>query len=164
MKCKIYLTVFVLVSMTSSFQVCANSIAEYKRCIAEKRSEIEKPKKMTAYRDRGCSTRKSEIDGRRHSCNENVCWSAPPSTLIVEAHVWSHSAAGSEHRYGSTQYRPSREFATQICNTVHARSNTGPFGTRGWQKLDANVVVKRQIIESERERIEAECEKKVLGG
>ena len=138
-------------------------IAKYKRCVEESRSDMEKPREIEAYRDRGCTTGNTDWQGRRKTCDENVCWDSAPHQLIVEAKVWDHSAAGSEHSYGSTQYLPSREFATRFCNSVHARSASGISAGRGWQKLSANVIVRRQITEAERASIEAKCEKKIMG-
>ncbi len=157
---------FILVSFVpilTSTQVSAQSlITEYKICVSEARAELEKPRKIEAYRDRGCASSQTNWKGERQSCTGNVCWDAPPHNIVVEAHVWDHSASGSEHRYGSTQYLPSREFATKFCNSVHARSPSGAKSGRGWQKLSADVTVTRQITPAEREKIEAECEKKVL--
>lgn len=146
------------------YQVSADSpLAEYKRCVSETRADMEKPNTVEAYRDRGCTADQTNWRGERQSCNANVCWEAPPNNLVVEAKVWDHSASGSEHTYGPTQYLPSREFATSFCNTVQARSPSGAGSGRGWQKLSADATVRRQITEAEREKIEADCEKKVLG-
>lgn len=154
------MTIITLVPLHASADTL---IAKYKRCVDEARSNLEKPRREEAYRDRGCTSDQTNWKGERQSCDDNVCWNAPPHNLIVEGHVSDHSANGSEHSYGSTQYLPSREFATQICNSVHATSPSGASSGRGWQKLSADVTIRRQITEAERESIEAECEKKISG-
>lgn len=142
----------------------ANIIAEYKRCVDQRVAEAERPRVVEAYRDSGCTTGKTSFDGARKSCNQTVCWNAPPNNLIVDAKVWDHAASGSEHSFTATQYLPSRDFATSICNTVQARSPSGALhGKRGWQKISADVTISRQITRPERDEIEAKCESEILG-
>ena len=148
------------------FPLAASSqglLQRYKQCVNAKRAELEKPVVKEAYRDRGCRTDPTDsVTGARDGCNENICYEAAPNNLIVDARVWDHSARGSEHSYGPTQYLPTRDFATRFCNTVQARSPSGRGSGRGWQKLSADVTLKRQITDAEREAIEASCEREVL--
>lgn len=161
------LFIFILIIffiMLPSSVLAEGILAKYKRCVAEKRADLEKPQKKKAYRDRGCRTSSTNrLTGARDSCRANICWDAPPHHLIVEANIWSHSAAGSEHSFGSTDYLPSREFSTKFCTPVHARSPSGRTSGRGWQKLSADVTLKRQITPAETAKIESECEREVLG-
>ena len=156
---KRYAASVVLASVLLPANAALASVAGYKRCIEEKRAAIEQPKEVEAYRDNGCTTKATSLDGTRHRCDQNVCWNAPPGHLIVLANIWNSSAAGTEHQYGATQYLPSREFATSICNSVYALSGSGPASGRGWQKLSANVTIVRKMTDSERAGIEAECER-----
>lgn len=157
-----YLSTLCLATVFSLSAEAQSSISAYKQCVDETRAELEKPREIEAYRDRGCTTGTADHKGKK-DCHERVCWNADPHNLIVSAHVWDHSANGERHSYGETEYLPSREFATSICNTVSAKSK-GIGEGRGWQKLSANVTVRRQITQAEREGIEAKCEKQVLGG
>lgn len=160
---KLFLIFLPLITLIP-LQVFADSpIAKYKRCIDAKIADIEKPRTVEAYRDRGCRTDPTNWKGERDSCHSKVCWEAPPHNLIKDARVWSHSSAGSEHDYGETKYLPSKEFTTKICNSVHARSPSGRGSGRGWQKLSADVTLSRQVTKAERTEIEANCERSVLG-
>lgn len=166
MKIRASLVIFsgFCIFISSEIFAADSLIAKYKQCVSEARAEMEKPKKIQAYRDNGCTTDNTSITGERDSCSKNVCWNSPPNTLIVAAEVWSHGGNGSSHSFDPVEYSPSREFATQICNKVRARSKSGNAAGRGWQKLSADVTVRRQITEAERDSIEAKCEKNILGG
>jgi hypothetical protein len=152
--------VLCLISIDASAQ---GLLQRYKQCVELKRSQLAQPKTFVAFENRGCTTKHTAWDGTRYSCDEDVCYESPPNTIILGARVWDASGAGSEHSYGETRYLPTRDAATKICNSVHARGGSGPYGGRGWQKLSAEVTIQPRPTDSQLREIEASCEKD-LGG
>ena len=136
----------------------------YKRCVEEKRVKQKMPYKKEAYNDRGCVTGQADWwTGERDDCSQNVCWTAPPNHIILDAEIQSQSAAGSEHGFGETEYKPYRKDgggATEICNTTWAWSH-GRGGGRGWQKIGAVVTLQRVLTEADQKKIEVDCTQEV---
>lgn len=158
--CYLFITLMMFIP---SHILAADILEQYMQCVDSARSELMKPTQRNAYKNRGCKTDFTNWKNERSSCNENICWDAPPNNRITDSKVWSHSANGSEHTFDETKYLPTRDAATKICNYVHARSTKLQDGNeRGWQKISADVTLERQITSAETEKIESDCKKKVL--
>jgi hypothetical protein len=163
-------TIFLLLTgiALTPIQVNAESIreiiAKYNLCVNQETAKIEAPKTINAYTDRGCVTGYTSFDGAQKSCEEDICWEAPPTQTIIDSRVWDFTSYGSSHSYDATRYLPDRQTATRVCNVVRAVSPKGIDAGRGCQKLSLDVTLQHTATASERSAIASQCEKQVAGG
>ena len=115
----------------------------------------------------GCTTEGTDFivsnyqyQGRKqHTCDDDVCWTAPPGRIITDASATDVSASGDEHTIGAPRYSPDKELATTVCVHVHAKSKEQSKGSRGWQKIDLIATTKHLPAQEEMITIAAECVK-----
>ena len=156
---KTFLFLVPFVTVLMPLDAFAGGIAEYRRCIAEKIARMEQPRVVEAYRNQGCETNVTSLTGKKSGCHNTVCYNAPPDHFIVSVAVSDHSAAGTNNRIEGNSYTPAGTYPTTVCTGVSADSNSGPGGTRGWQKISADVTLQRRISNPDRSAIESECER-----
>ncbi|MCG7866789.1 MAG: hypothetical protein JAY74_10500 [Candidatus Thiodiazotropha taylori] len=127
------------------------------QCMARKTAALSQVTEQYVHRDQGCTTKGTEWNGSRNSCDASLCWTAPPGTIIVSARAENHSANGSEHSYSGPHYKPDRERAYEVCFNVHARSPSGHINSRGWQKLNVAVQTRHELSNQELQGLAIAC-------
>lgn len=115
----------------------------FKTCVNKKTEEFKAPTRIHLLEEAGCTTGKTDFDGRKN-CDEDICRFAPfPGSAILDNfNVWSHSAFGDEHTFNGPTCNPDPQNCQQACFHVHARSGDA-FGTRGTQKINVDADVRK---------------------
>jgi hypothetical protein len=136
---------------------------EFDQCIAKKEAEYKKQEPFV--KTGGCRSGGTRITGERRSCSETVCYKAHPDYAIVSnVKIRSTSAAGSEHRFSSPDYKFSPDGRLgKVCVSVHARSPSGNHGARGWQRIEMTGTVEKFLDESATKEIAKSCAIEVYG-
>jgi hypothetical protein len=147
--------------------VSAAAVAQtLQQCMNDKVSALAAPTTEKVVSGQGCTTSGTEFvvklnyqGWKQHSCDEDVCWSAPPDRVITDATAIDASGNGDQHTVGAVSYLPEKDNATKVCVHVHALSRDHSQGSRGWQKVDINATTRHVPTPDEMINAAQECVK-----